>query len=205
MVTLACEGLQAGSIKHHLAGLRQAQVKAGMPGPAWSDMAKLNQIRKGIARNGAVNGKEKLQRDSVKWQHMQAMQNAWAKMGDKGVMLWETACLCFFGCLRAGEALAPEKREFNPKVHLGWEDVELEDIRSPSKIRVRIKESKTDRLRQGTFVTLVRTDKPVCPVTTLLKFMVIRKAGPGSFFMNTERIGLTRRAFVDEVKKALRD
>ncbi len=63
------------------------------------------------------------------------------KMGDKGVMLWATACLCFFGCLRAGEALAPEKREFNPKVHLGWEDVELEDIRSLSKIRVRIKES----------------------------------------------------------------
>ncbi len=52
---------------------------------------------------------------------------------------------------------------------------------------------------------MVRTDKPVCPVTTLLKFMVIRKAGPGPFFVNAERIGLTRRAFVDEVKKALRD
>ncbi len=203
VVTLTCEGLQAGSIKHHLAGLRQGQVKAGLPAPMWKDMAKLEQIRKGIARNSAINGKEALQRDPVKWHHMQAMQVAWEKAGDKGVMLWAAACLCFFGCLRAGEALAPEKGEFDPKAHLGWDNVELEDIKSPSKIRVRIKESKTDRLRKGAFVTLGRGEGRICPVKALLNFMVIRKAGPGPFFVDARNRGLTRKVFVEEVKKAL--
>lgn len=143
VVILACEGLQ-GTVKQHLAGLRQA-LKAGLAAPVWSDMARLAQIRKGIARNEAVNGKEKLQRYPVKWAHMQAMKTAWEEMGDKGTLLWAAACMCFFGCLRAGEALAPEKGAFDEKAHLGWEDVELENAKSPSTIRVRIKESKTNK------------------------------------------------------------
>ena len=78
-----------------------------------------------------------------------------------------------------------------------------EDAASPRWIRLRIKKSKTDRLREGAFVTLPRTDLEICPVRAVLEFMVVRKAGPGPFFRDREKGGLTRRDFVSEVRKAL--
>ncbi len=45
VVSLAAEGVQAATIKYHLAGIRQAQVKAGLGAPDWGAMAKLSQIR----------------------------------------------------------------------------------------------------------------------------------------------------------------
>ncbi len=120
-------------------------------------------------------------------------------------MLWAAACLWFFGCLKAGEELAPESSNFDPKAHLCWEDVQLEDVERPEWIRVRVKKSKTDRLRKGALVTVCRTRKPICPVVALLEFMVIRKAGDGTFFRLDDGKGLNRRVFVEEVRKALRE
>ncbi len=202
-VILACDGVHQGTIKQHLAGLRQAQIREGWPAPAWKDMAKLAQIRKGVSRVEAVEGKQTLQRHPVKWAHMRALKESWSLDGDKGVMLWAAACMCFFGCLRAGEALAPDDGKFDENAHLGWEDVELENTKSPKWIRVRIKESKTDRLRKGAVVTLGRTDQEICPVKAVLKHMAVRKAGKGPFFRTEGAAGLTRKVFVSEVKKAL--
>ncbi len=42
-----CSKLEVG---YHLAGLRQAQIKAGLDIPEWGAMARLSQIRVGIAR-----------------------------------------------------------------------------------------------------------------------------------------------------------
>jgi len=96
------------------------------------------------------------------------MKKAWCDDGRKGKMLWAVACTCFFGCLRAGEALTPEGVQFDAKAHLAWEDVQLEDAPSPRWIRLRIKESKTDRLRAGEFVALQRTDGCICPVKSFV-------------------------------------
>ncbi len=199
VVTLLCDGAQQGTIKQHLAGLRQAQIREGWPVPAWKDMARLAQIKQGAARVEAVEGRQALQRHPVKWAHMRALKVSWSLDGDKGAMLWAAACTCFFGCLRAGEALAPDDGKFDEKAHLGWEDVELENARAPGWIRVRIKESKTDRLRKGATVTLRGTDQE----KTVLKHMAIRKAGKGPFFRMEGTTGLTRKVFVKEVKDAL--
>ena len=203
VVTLTREGLRVGTVKYHLASIRMAQIKAGMAGPDWGAMARLTQLRKGLARLEVVGEKDRLRREPVKWQHMRAMLAVWRAKGEKGTMLWATACMCFFGCLRAGEALAPEGVKFDGKAHLSWEDVQLEDAASPKWIRVRIKESKTDRMRVGAFVTLQRTDLDICPVKAVLEFMAVRGPGPGPFFTGQDGVGLTRRDFVVEVRKAL--
>ena len=203
MVALVQEGLRVKTVKYHLAELRMAQIKAGMATPEWGAMSRLAQLRKGLARIEALGEKEKLRREPVKWSHMLAMKAVWKAKGERGTMLWAAACTCFFGCLRAGEALAPERGEFDEKAHLGWEDVQMENAASPRWIRLRIKESKMDRLREGAFVTLPRTDLDICPVRAVLEFMVVRKAGSGPFFRDREKGGLTRRDFVSEVRKAL--
>ena len=98
------------------------------------------------------------------------------------------------------ESRAPEGVKFDGKAHLSWKDVQLEDASSPKWIRVRIKESKTDRMRVGAFVTLQRTDLDICPVKAVLEFMAVT---PGPFFTGQDGVGLTRRDFVVEVRKAL--
>ncbi len=203
VVALTRDGLKVGTVKYHLASLRMAQIKAGMAAPEWGAMARLAQLRKGLARLEVVDGSDRLCREPVKWLHMRAMRAAWRTKGEKGRMLWAAACMCFFGCLRAGEALAPEGVKFDGKAHLTWEDVQLEDVASPRWIRVRIKESKTNRLRVGAFVTLQRTDRDICPVRAVLEFMAIRAPGQGPFFTGQDGVGLTRRDFVVEVRRAL--
>ncbi len=114
-----------------------------------------------------------------------------------------SSMLCYYGCLRAGEPLAPDDGKFDENAHLGWEDVELENTKSPKWVRVRIKESKMDRLRKGAVVTLGRTDQEICPVKAVLKHMAVRKAGKGPYFRTEGAAGLTRKVFVSEVKKDL--
>lgn len=203
VVSLARDSMKAGTIKYHLAGLRMVQVRAGMAPPDWGAMARLSMLRKGLARAQATGDAEKLHREPVTWKHMAALKTVWDGDGERGVMLWAAACTCFFGCLRAGEALAPEAGHFDDKAHLSWEDVQMEQVPSPRWIRVRIKESKTDRLRKGAYVRLPRTDADICPVVAVLRYMAARKAGPGPFFRTEGGRGLTRRVFVSEVKAAL--
>ncbi len=75
VAVLAREGLKAGTVKYHLAGLRMAQIKAGMRAPDWSTMDRLAQLRKGLARMEAVGGRVTLVREPVKWVHMRAMHS----------------------------------------------------------------------------------------------------------------------------------
>ncbi len=65
--SLAAEGVQAATVKYHLAGIRQAQIKAGLKAPYWGAMAKLSQIRTGIAKHRAVSGLSVAVRKPVHW------------------------------------------------------------------------------------------------------------------------------------------
>ncbi len=53
VVALTRDKLRVASVKHHLAGMRIAQIKAGMAAPDWGAMARLTQLRKGLAEEGA--------------------------------------------------------------------------------------------------------------------------------------------------------
>ncbi len=203
VVTLAKEGLKGGAVKYHLAGIRWAQIKAGLGAPQWSAMTRLAQVRKGLARMEVVGEKDRLKRGPVRWHHLVTMKASWDRDGRKGTMLWAVACCCFFGCLRVGEALTPDGVSFDEKAHLTWEDVVLEDAPRPGWIRLCIKESKTDRLRTGVMVTLYSREDELCPVRAVLLFMAARGRGPGPFFADEDGKGLTRRSFVSEVKCAL--
>ena len=65
------------------------------------------------------------------------------------VMLWAACCVAFFGFLRIGEMSVPDDDSYDPAVHLSRQDIALDDASSPSVVRVRIKQSKTDPFRKG--------------------------------------------------------
>lgn len=65
------------------------------------------------------------------------------------IMLWAASCVGFFGFLRAGEFTVPSPRSYDASVHLSLSDLAVDSHTTPSMIRLRIKQSKTDPCRRG--------------------------------------------------------
>ena len=112
--------------------------------------------------------------------------------------------MCFFGFLRTGEVVVPSDLGYDPAVHLSYGDVKVDAIRNPSYIEVTIKASKTDPFRKGVKVYLGATGVTLCPVASILSYMVSRGSRPGPFFSFSDQRTLTRDCLVKEVRQAMR-
>ena len=90
--------------------------------------------------------------------------------------------LCFFGFLRAGEAVAPDNSEFDPTQHLTYADIAADSVSKPTYLQINIKQSKTDPFRLGVKVIGGRTGNKLCPVAAVLSYMALRVLGSGPLF-----------------------
>ena len=87
------------------------------------------------------------------------------------IMLWAAFTLAFFGFLRASEFTC--NGPFNPEVHLTSQDMTFHpDMQSPSLMRVKIKQSKTDPFRQGCTLTIAKSTSPICSVMAMKDFIL---------------------------------
>ena len=118
-------------------------------------------------------------------------------------MLWSACCICFFGFLRAGEMTVPGDEEYDPQVHLSVGDIAVDDGRSPSLLRISIKQSKTDPFRKGVDLFIGRTGTDLCPLAALLDYLRTRGSAPGPLFVFADGRVLTRQRFVDLVRDGL--
>ena len=107
------------------------------------------------------------------------------------------------GFLRAGEVVIPSDSTFDPSAHLAYGDVRVDNVASPQYLEVRIKASKTDPFRLGVSVFLGVTGSTLCPVASILDYMVRRGPSPGPFFLYQDGKVLTRDRFVSAVRGAL--
>ena len=112
-------------------------------------------------------------------------------------MLWAAATLCFFGFLRSGVITVPSDSEFDDTAHLTFRDVAIDRLQAPSMLRVRIKASKSDPIRVGVDVVVGKVDGPLCPVSALLGYLLVRGAGPGPLFRFEDGKPLTRIRLVE--------
>ena len=112
------------------------------------------------------------------------------------------ACI-FFGFLWVGEIVVSSDCRFDPSSHLAFGDVCVDNVVTPRYLEVRIKASKTDPFWQGVSVFLGATGRDVCPVASILSYMVLRGHDSGSSFRFSNGIGLTRDRFVSAVRSAL--
>ena len=120
-------------------------------------------------------------------------------------MIWAACCTAFFGFMRCGEFTSPSHSAYDPTVHLSFSDVAVDSRTCPTFIRLTIKQSKTDRFRQGRFIYLGKTNCEVCPVEAILQYLSVRGATPGPLFLSDDRKPLTRVAFCSEVSSLLEE
>ena len=118
------------------------------------------------------------------------------------IMLWAAMCLCFFGFLRAGEAVAPETN-FDASQHLTYADIAVDDLADPKQLQVNIKQSKTDPFRLGVKVWIGRTGGDLCPVAAILSYMALRGPGEGPLFRFQNGNPLTRQRLVTRRQEVL--
>ncbi len=167
-------------------------------------MPRLEYVTKGLRKKTA--GRQKRSRLPITPQILLKLKEAWERMPLRrdATMLWAASCLCFFGFLRMGEAVVPSDSGYDPAVHLSFKDIQVGNISRPQWVEVRIKASKTDPFRLGVTIYLGATGKWLCPVASLLAYMVLRgnKAGPLFSFSNGRL--LTRARFVVALQAALR-
>ena len=111
------------------------------------------------------------------------------------LMMWAACCMAFFGFLRCSEFTAPGQQEYDPQVHLQYEDVAVDCRNNPRMLMIRIKQSKTDPFRQGVTLWLGKTDCAVCPVTGILPYLAARGSRPGPLFITSKGAYMTRQSF----------
>ena len=197
------DGLAASTVKSYLAAVRYNQIALGLGDPRVGDMPHLEYVVKGFKKSGPSRSSRA--RLPITPSILRKLRTVWQKRPNpyEASMLWAISCLCFFGFLRTGEAVAPSDKNFDPNVHLSYTDVMVDNREKPQYITVRIKASKTDPFRKGTRIYLGATGTDLCPVAAILDYMVRRGNHPGPMFQFQDHRPLTRARLVTELREAL--
>ena len=207
MATLAKQGLAPTTIKTYLAAIRHTQITRGHPEPRQgSSLPRLRLTQMGVRRDRAQqNLPPSRPRLPITPEILLQIQSAWAPRATEfdRIMLWAAAVTCFFGFFRAGELTVQAAAAFDPAVHLAWGDMAVDDMQSPSSVRIFLKHSKCDQFGRGVSVFLGRTSNSLCPVMSILAYVARRGDSPGAFFRFQSGAPLTKARFVAHLRDAL--
>ena len=204
VASLALQSLCHTSIKLYLAAVRHLHISEGFGDPHINKMARLEQVLQGIKKVQS-KGPKRAERLPITPEILIRLKEVWLGKGASmdGLMLWAAASMCFFGFMRSGEITVPSAQAYDEGAHLTFSDVAVDSTSNPSALQIHLKASKTDPFRTGIDIYVGRTGCPLCPVTAVLRYMVMRGSQAGPFFRFADRSPLTRPKFVNRVKQAL--
>ncbi len=197
------QGLSPGTMKSYMAAVRHGQIAMGLGDPGMPRMPQLQYVLTGAQRRLA--GRPRRTRLPITPEILTQMRSFWEHLPNRAdaVMLWAAATVCFFGFLRAGEAVAPSDTGYDSRFHLSFGDVRVDSIQKPSWLAVDIKRSKTDQFGKGVTLSIGATGTGICPVAAMLGYLAQQGSNPGPLFLFHDGRFLTRARFVSHVRAAL--
>ena len=206
---MASEGLTPQTIKTYLAAIRYMQITLGLPEPReFSSLPRLRLVQAGIKRTHSqrvpLGSKVRL---PITPAILHGIRVQWLSRAQEHdiIMLWAAACLCFFGFFRSGEITIPSLGAFDPRVHLSWGDVAVDNAFNPSILQVSLKRSKCDQFGKGVQVFIGRTGDAICPVAAMLAYLASRGSSMGPLFHFADKQPLTKAKFTDHIRQVLRE
>ena len=184
-------GLALEIVKSYLAAVRHSQIALGLGDPYLGNMSMLDYVVKGL--KWSYQPGSTWTRPPITLPILRDLRAVWSENAEHhhASMLWAAFCMYFFGFLWVGEIAVPSDFRFDPSSHLAFVDVCADNVVTPHYLEVRIKASKTDPFWQGVSKFLGATGRDVCPVASILSYMVLRGHDSGSFFRFSNGIGLT--------------
>ena len=184
-VASLAKGVSHASLRVYLSALPHHQIDSGRGDPGIPRMVQLEYILKGIKRDNAQFSNSRKDSQPITPSILSRLFSVWEGRPDlrDAKMLWAAACLAF--CfLRVREFTTPGVSQFDEETYLSVTDVSVNSTQPPSMISIRLKQSKTDQWRKGITVILGRANKcPLCPVSSLLSYIVVRGMAPGPLFI----------------------
>ena len=194
------QDLAHSTIRSYLSGVRNLHITNGLPDPLPGSF-RLNLVLNGIRRVKAHPPKVKIPVTPLVLHRLRKVFLSTQADVNKA-MMWAACCVGFYGFLRTAEFTVPNGK-FDPSCHLAVKDVAIDCHTSPSLLQIRIKMSKTDQYKHGTFVYMATTHNELCPVAAVLSYLVHHPSGEGPLFQFRDGSPLTRARFVLEFRKAL--
>ena len=130
---LAEVGLTPQSIRLYLAAIRDMQISIGLPEPReQSSLPILKRAQAGISRTRAGTGQPGSIRLPITTRLLRQIRLALdSTVNPEKIVLWEVCCTAFFGFFGLGELLPSTGVTFNPRLHLAWGDVAVDDQQDP--------------------------------------------------------------------------
>lgn len=197
--TFLARSLQHSSIKVYLSGIRALHIDQGFPDPL-ADCLRLQRVVRGIKRCQGTPSSNRLPITDdlmlVIWQSL-----------DVGLpdhqMFWAACSLGYFGFLRASEFTVPNLSSFSASLHLSVQDIAGNSSSAPSSMRIRIKGSKTDPFRKGSFVHIGLGRHPLCAIQAMMPYLASRGDAPGPLFLFTSGQPLTRSNLTDWLRQIM--
>ena len=196
-------GLAYGTVKCYLSAVRHLYISKGEGDPFAKSLPKLDYVVKGVKRQKGVQPSR--QRLPITHAILRAMRSYWAPQTDNFdvSMFWAACCVEFFGFLREGKFTVASAATYDPAVHLSVEDVSVDSREAPSRVRLIIKQSKTDPFGTGAVVLLSRTTNDLSPVAAVLAYLARRGSTPGPLFILEDGSPLSRQRLVLGLRQAL--
>ena len=152
-------------------------------------MAKLNQTLRGIKISQAAGNQpaKVKQRLPITPEILRQVKSRWQQEppSQDRIMLWAAFLTCFFGFFRSGEICCTTlvSEGLGSTTDLAVDSVAIDSIHDPHIVRIHLRKSKTDPFRQGATISLPRTEDDLCPVATILTWLVYRGNSPGPLFL----------------------
>lgn len=203
---LAQQGLSHQTIKVYLSAVRNLHVTAGMHNEFADQLTpRLEMVLKGIKKDKAAATRHT--RLPITVEIMEKLRHTLSKKPSDhdNIMMWAACALAFFGFLRCSEFTVPSQEEYSPAAHLSLQDISVDSRESPTRIQVRIKQSKTDPFRQGCTLCLGKTGKDICPISAILPYLAKRGARQGPLFIMANGTFLTRGLFAGALADTLQE
>ena len=202
---LANQNLKHRTIKTYLSAVRYLHITEGANDPFNPVLHQLHYILQGIKRCESEQGGGNRERLPITSDILHQIKGIWdaGSPGPDKIMLWAACCLAFFGFLRAGELTVPGDNSYDSAVHLSYKDISVDNPDNPRVIRITIKQSKTDPFCKGVDLYVGRTFTDLCPVSSLLNYLIIRNTTDGPLFQFRDGRPLTRQRLVTAVREAL--
>lgn len=193
--------IKHSSIKTYLSAVRHFHIRNGFE-LDFKKFLRLQMVLKGIKRSQGVSIKTRL---PITIHHLQIFYYLLAiptTSNHDSLMLWAAMSIAFFGFLRLGELTCNSK--FSKNIHLTYNNVTFfPNMSNPQHISVFIKASKTDPFRTGQYITVGRTNHPVCPVMAMKEFFSVRNPSPGPLFRYSTGRPLTKASLTAETRLLL--
>ena len=202
---MADDGLAPQTVKSYLAAIRNTQLSLGLPDPReQSSLPVLKRVLADISRSRLGRGQPSRVRLPVTAVLLRRIREELERSAHpERRVLWAVCCTAFFGFFRLGELLRSSPSDFNPKLHLSWGDMAVDNSLEPRMLRFRLRQSKTDQFGRGVDVVLGKTGCDLCPVAAVLGYVSTRGNQQGPFFLKSTNRPLLKQEFITEIRRVL--